>query len=444
MTQSIHDYAQLNPLIPPAPAVSTWTRFIFQFEPYEFTGWVDESKSWKETAYIGDWSPLPNKIVVKGPDAVRFFQDISVNSFASFVPGQAKHCIQCADDGKVMCEGVLMHLGPEEVKFTSGPIYWAGYQFEKGRYDAEFTQHGHDHFIIQIQGPAAIHILEKASGERQRDYGFMRLRKTQVAGIPVWSVRQGMSGELGFELHGEARHAQQVHQALLEAGAAFNVRRLGGRTKMVNHAEACFPTPVVDFMPALRSDAGFMEYLQARHPDALMMLHMPTAGSEPITDQRQLYRDPTEMGWIKNIKFDHDFIGRSALERVVAAPKRKMVTLLWHPEDVTDVFASLFRGEEPYDVMELPRALMDRFIIDRVLKDDKPVGVATSRCYSYHFRKMISLCSIDLAHAEPGEEVVVLWGAEGGRQKRIRATVAPAPYKQDNRKVDVDALPCYL
>jgi vanillate/3-O-methylgallate O-demethylase len=440
MPKSPHDYMEPNPFIPPAPWSQNWTRFVYHFEPAEFTGWIDESESWKHTAYVGDWSALTNKIVVKGPDAVRFFQDISVNSFEKFAIGQAKHCIQCAPDGKVMCEGVLMRLAEDEVKFTSGPIFWAEYQFEKGGYDATFTQRGTQDFIIQVQGPNALHILEKASGERHRDYGFMRLRQTRIAGAEVWSLRQGMSGEIGFELHGDGEHALAVHQALLDAGADFGVRRLGGRTKMVNHVEACFPSPLVDYMPAYESDPGFIAFLAERYPQMLQLMHYPSSGSQVIQKAADRYFDPTELGWIKNIRFDHEFIGRAALEEIVANPKRKMVTLVWDKQDVKDVYASLFEEGEAYAVMELPRGLFDSFAIDRVMQGERQIGVSTSRCYSYHFRDMLSLCSVDL-DVEPGDEVQVIWGNAGQRQKAIRATVAPAPYKQDKRRVDLASLP---
>ena len=55
----------------------------------EYTDWIDESMSWKETVYIGDWSPL-EKFRVKGPEALKFFSSIAVNSFAKFDVGQAK------------------------------------------------------------------------------------------------------------------------------------------------------------------------------------------------------------------------------------------------------------------------------------------------------------------------------------------------------------------
>jgi vanillate/3-O-methylgallate O-demethylase len=50
---------------------------------------------------------------------------------------------------------------------------------------------------------------------------------------------------------------------------------------------------------------------------------------------------------------------------------------------------------------------------------------------------MLSLCTIDVGHSEIGSEVVVVWGEPGRRQKHIRAKVAPAPYKKDNRRADL-------
>jgi vanillate/3-O-methylgallate O-demethylase len=37
--------------------------------------------------------------------------------------------------------------------------------------------------------------------------------------------------------------------------------------------------------------------------------------------------------------------------------------------------------------------------------------------------------------------VSVIWGRPGTPQKTIRAMVAPAPYKKDNRRADVSRLP---
>jgi glycine cleavage system aminomethyltransferase T len=429
--------------IPFDPRVTTYTRFgSMRFEPFEYTGWVDECMSWKRTCYIGDWSPLSNKFLVKGPDALRFFSDISVNSLAKFEVGQAKHSIQCNSRGKVVCEGVLMRLGADEILFTCGPTLWTEYQFARGGYDASAVQLGFGQFIKQVQGPNSLYLLEKVTGESLRDIGFMRFRKTRIGHREFYILRQGMSGELGYELHGDSRDGAAIHEAILEAGQEFGIRRLGGRTKMINHVEACFPTPTVDYVPAMHGEDDYIAWCSQHAPEFLRTRFLPHTGSLEIEDISALHRSPVELGWGKNIKFDHEFIGRAALEAEVAQPRRNMVTLVWNAEDVKEVYASLFDGSgEPYEPMELPRNYLGCVWADQVLHDGKLIGVSTSRCYSYHSREMISLCTIDVEYREPGTQVTVVWGRPGSRQKHIRATVAPAPYKQDNRRIDVTRLP---
>jgi vanillate/3-O-methylgallate O-demethylase len=91
--------------------------------------------------------------------------------------------------------------------------------------------------------------------------------------------------------------------------------------------------------------------------------------------------------------------------------------------------------------MDMPRQQQFCMNAQKVIISDRTVGVATSRGFSYSFRKMLSHCVIDIAHAVPGTEVTVIWGDPGTRQKPIRATVAPSPYKTDNRRADLSAMP---
>jgi vanillate/3-O-methylgallate O-demethylase len=69
-----------------------------------------------------------------------------------------------------------------------------------------------------------------------------RFREVTIAGRKVLPLRQGMAGEVGFELHGALADGPPVYPAILEAAADFGIRRLGHRTAMINHLEAAFPT----------------------------------------------------------------------------------------------------------------------------------------------------------------------------------------------------------
>ena len=62
------------------------------------------------------------------------------------------------------------------------------------------------------------------------------------------------------------------------------------------------------------------------------------------------------------------------------------------------------------------------------------------RCYSYYFRQMLSLGVLEVSLTEPGTEATIVWGRPGMPQKHIRVTVAPVPYKRDNRRLDVSRL----
>lgn len=434
----------LTPAVPVSMSAATYTFFGPTLEAYEFTDWITESLSWKQTCYIGDWSPL-SKIIVEGPDALRFFSDLGVNSFAKFAIGQAKHVVMCNDQGKVAGEGIVMRLDEQAFKFTGGPVIaWAEYHFGRGDYDASLTHVGPQQFIFQVQGPNALHVLEVAIGASIRDIGFMRFRPAQIEGLEFLLMRQGMAGEIGYELQGPIEHAVAIYQRILEVGARFGIKQLGGRTKLVNHVEACFPTPTIDYVPAFEGE--FVDWLAtASHLIVPPALLFSSTGSLEVNSPSELFRSPFELGWGKNIRFDHDFVGRAALEREAADPQRTLVTLVWDSDDVIDVYASLFRKDGPLlDFMELPRALSGRVWADQVLKDGALVGCAMSRCYSVFFREMISLCVIDIAQAQIGNRVEVLWGRHGQPQKRIWATVAPAPYKSDNRRLDLTALPSYV
>jgi vanillate/3-O-methylgallate O-demethylase len=149
---------------------------------------------------------------------------------------------------------------------------------------------------------------------------------------------------------------------------------------------------------------------------------------------------PRRVGLGKNVKFDHDFVGRDALQEELANPRRTIRTLVWNDDDVADVYGSMFRDGPNFQYMEMPRDRRGFVWQDQVLCDGREVGISTSRGYSYFFREMLSLCVIDIARGEIGREVAVNWGDPGTPQKLIRARVAPAPYKTDNRRLDLGKL----
>ena len=100
--------------------------------------------------------------------------------------------------------------------------------------------------------------------------------------------------------------------------------------------------------------------------------------------------------------------------------------------------ASLFDKEAaPFDYLDIPHP--QRWVVwaDEVRANGKSIGISSTPGYSFYFRDVLALAFIDAAHAEPGTRVEIVWGAPGSRQTTINATVQPAPYKTDNRRVSL-------
>lgn len=424
-------------MVPMDPRATSYQLFITTYEPSEYTDWRDESMSWKETCYIGDWSPLI-KLHLKGPDALAFFQSLSGFNGKKYDVGQAKHVVFTNKKGKIIGDQVLIRLEEDAYQLTGGlGVLWAMYKFYQGGFNAVLTPNTNDRFLFQVQGPTSLPLLEVLVGAGLREIPFMRCRDFNLCGVPVNFLRQGMSGEVGFELSGPASKAVEIYNAILEAGKHFGIRRLGGLTKLVNHVEACYPTTVLDYCPGIfdESDPDLQGFLKFLGPVGNQIDPRNGGTSGNLDDFLDYTHSPVEMGWGKTLCFDHEFPGCEILQEEVANPRQTICSLEWNSEDVLDVSASYLRAGEPYHHMELPRRVGGEIM--KVMKDGKMVGISSSRCYSYYFRKMISLCVIDTELNVPGAEVEVLWGLTGGPVKRIRATVAPAPYKKDRRRADL-------
>ncbi len=73
-----------------------------------------------------------------------------------------------------------------------------------------------DHALLALQGPEAINVMTRLCPEV--DFGtwiFMTARQIAIGGMPCFVTRSGYTGEDGFEISIENRHAEQLARLLL-------------------------------------------------------------------------------------------------------------------------------------------------------------------------------------------------------------------------------------
>jgi glycine cleavage system aminomethyltransferase T len=240
-----------------------------------------------------------------------------------------------------------------------------------------------------------------------------------------------MAGQPGFELFGPWEDGEVVLEALLAAGDDHGLVRVGAKAYSTANLESGWvPAPLT----ALFSDDPLMreyrEWLPVTKVGSL-------GGSHDPADIRDCYLTPYDIGYGKTVRFDHDFVGRAALEQMAQTPPRTKVTLVWNADDVTTAVGSLYRPGPGAKYMEMPKARYATHHEDAVLKDGRQVGISLDCGYLANERVMVSLATLENRYAEPGTEVTVVWGeqpvsakpaVEEHVQVEIRATVAPVPF----------------
>jgi vanillate/3-O-methylgallate O-demethylase len=420
--------------------------YVYPKVAAEFSNWRDEQVAWLETSALFDQSHHMTDLTIKGPDVLRLLSDVGVNSFATFEPGKAKQLVVCNPRGHVIGDGILFFLEEDTVRLVGRPSAhnWVQYHGETGDYDVEFDRDertavnptgGRELYRFQVQGPTAPQVLEKAAGGSLPEIKFFNLGWLEIGGHRVRALHHGMSGTAGLELFGPYEQGDDVRAALVEAGEEFGLREVGSRVYATNTLESGWipcPLPAVftgDDMKAYR------EWLPAQGYEGTGSL----GGSYYSDDIEDYYATPHELGYWGFVKFDHDFIGREALEELGDEPKRRKVTFAWNGEDVAAAMGSLFEKGDPVKYIDLPLSNYSTWPHDKILIDGEMVGVSTFSGYSFNERSMLSLGYIDV-DVEIGAEVTLVWGEEDGgsakpvverhRQAEIRARVSPVPYSE--------------
>jgi glycine cleavage system aminomethyltransferase T len=420
--------------------------YVYPKVPSEFTNWRDEQHAWRDTCCLFDQSYHMTDLTIDGPDALKLLSDLGVNSFEGFAVDKAKQFVCCNPDGYVIGDAILFHLDENVFRLVGRPSAhnWVQYHGETGEYDVSFERderaavnpRNRTLYRYQVQGPNALELLEKANGEPLPEIKFFNMGWVTVGGHRVRALHHGMSGVPGLELFGPWDEGEDVKAAIVAAGDEFGLVQVGSRVYATNTLESGWiPCP----LPAVFTGEGlkaYREWLPANGYEGTGSL----GGSLYADDIADYYLTPWDLGYGRIVKFDHDFVGREALEKMASTPHREKVTLAWNGEDVARAMGTLFDKGDPVKYIDLPLSNYSTWPNDKVLKDGKLVGVSTFSGYSANERSMLSLAMLDAEHAQPGTEVTLVWGEEDGGsakpvverhvQAEIRATVGPAPYAE--------------
>lgn len=191
------------------------------------------------------------KIDIQGKDAREFLSRIYTNAWAKLTPGSCRYGLMCKEDGMVFDDGVTSCISDTHFVMTTttggaaGVLQWLElwHQTEWPELEVYFTSVTDHWATMTVSGPNSRKVLEKVvegvdlSGEA---FPFMTWKDATIAGVKGRIFRISFTGELSFEVNVQANYGLHVWEALMAAGAEFNITPYGTETMHVLRAEKGF------------------------------------------------------------------------------------------------------------------------------------------------------------------------------------------------------------
>jgi aminomethyltransferase len=262
--------------------------------PVQYTSIIEEHRTVRNAVGLFDLSHM-GEVGVHGGEAVAFLRYALVSDPGALEVGQAQYSMLCQDDGGIIDDLIVYRLADEYLIVCNAANRASVVEHleglvNRGDFDANVEDRSQRTALIAAQGPRAAELLAPLTDVDLAGLAYYHTMEGRVAGIACLVARTGYTGEDGFELFCDARRAERLWRALLEAGRGLGLRPCG-----------------LGARDTLRLEAG-----------------MPLYGNE--LDRST---NPYEANLGRVVKLEKgEFVGRAALQAVQhSGPRRKLIGL---------------------------------------------------------------------------------------------------------------------
>ena len=346
-----------------------------------------------------DISPL-FKYRLSGPGATRLVNRVITRDASKMAIGQVYYTPWCDEHGKVIDDGTVTRTDQSEYRWTAADPNLRWLSENASGLDVGIEDISESVAALALQGPTSRRLLQQVCDADLSTLKYFRAARGSIAGIAVDVTRTGYTGDLGYEVWMPWNAALTVWDAIVNAGAAFDLHPTGMLALDVARIEAGLLLIDVDFQSSRRALIESQKY------------------------------SPYELGLGRLVDLKKGpFVGRAALiEEVKRGIARQIVGL---EVDWTEV-------EKLYEAVGLPPtapAATSRVAVP-VYKGRSQIGRATSTTWSSTLKKLIALATLDAPHHAIGTRVEMEMTVEAVRH-RASATVVQTPFFNPDRKTSL-------
>nr|WP_319999238.1 glycine cleavage system aminomethyltransferase GcvT [uncultured Draconibacterium sp.] len=199
--------------------------------PIEYSGIKDEHMTVRESVGVFDVSHM-GEFWVKGPKALDLVAKITSNDPRFLTLGQAQY--SCFPNGKggIVDDLLVYYYEPEKYMLVVNAANiekdWNWVVQQNEEIGAELENASDEISQLAIQGPKATEILQKLTDVNLSEIKFYTFVTGKFAGVDeVIISATGYTGAGGFELYFRNDVAEQIWEAIFEAGAEAGIKPIG-------------------------------------------------------------------------------------------------------------------------------------------------------------------------------------------------------------------------
>jgi aminomethyltransferase len=230
----------------------TWGRWFDYLSVPEYYCSTMEYFAGRNSCGVFDLTPM-TKHLVTGPDALPYMNRLVTRDMNKLRPGRVGYAVWCTDEGRVIDDGTIFHLREGVYRLCSQEHQIDWLKINTLGFDVDVFEETHDVAALALQGPtscATLKSLGLAGIENLTPFG---LDYFDLDGAELMVSRTGYTGDLGYELWIDPKHATALWDRLFEAGEPHNIKPMGSMALELLRIEAGFILAGEEFMPAMQT-----------------------------------------------------------------------------------------------------------------------------------------------------------------------------------------------
>ena len=196
--------------------------------PVRYTGDVREHQAVRTAAGLFDISHM-GEFEVRGADAAAWLDRMVTNQVGALAVGQALYSPMCRPDGGIVDDLLVYRYDDHFMLVVNASNMAKDFAWLAEHTPAGVTLEDRSDgtALLAVQGPRSTEILRGHVPDEALELGYYRFTTGTLFGAPATISRTGYTGEDGFELYFDPRHAGAVWDGLFAAGKPHGLELVG-------------------------------------------------------------------------------------------------------------------------------------------------------------------------------------------------------------------------